>query len=973
MSGFLPSLKPGNVRAPISVDDTFFGLTADTFNYSPSPNQVPIKKINPCSGNSEIAAGVIKIYEPPRFATTDSPNHVVLGSTSTGGQPGALSQLGHNNHLNFHVAVTNGTDSNFRVHYGDSPNADFITLPEGVDYAHNYNYYNMSPNTTQEDEKGTYRQATFRIVHSSANAGNENACFDRIEFCDSSSNEINYTYNSSVDNPPYSEGDPIIDLYIKLTDKSSGSQSCNVGVGYPHSLTLCERIHIENTANRLVKPASELSTSSGAKDFYRGNVSLVDVGDAPYFDVGTDRSGTFRRCHRLHGLNETWADPDRNVIMQSTTKLSQHFFNCDKLKFLPSKYFTCDLDSPNQHLDCEDFGELFYEACAIEHIPKIPMRDFRGNAFYKVSNQGSRVYGMFYGCVNLKKVPEGVHLKDLRVADTNGHSNPSYSGISRMFYNCASLESLGDVRFDDVPLYSENSPDHPYRIAANNTFINVGPNMKVFPYIGSFGILGANIFDGGPTTLNDVQQMMQGFSSDFDRKYLQDGITVAHMSEIFYLFYNSVTAPQEIKLRWINDNPDSTNLTQAVPTGTSGSYDNNKYRLFYAAYNLNTQDNVGWHYWTDNFESDSNTEYFGMYQNCYNLKRITGWVGNKANASSDYSSMFSNVRKLERFHCGGEKVGTFDGGGDYIDTGLPSSTLRPASADTSYTMSAMASIDALSNTEGLGRLIVAADGSSTRGGIEINSEDDGSTGRAHFRIGGTHYASDGTGTGATAVAITTGEKVHVCATVDFTSTNAATINLYVNGVLTHNATGQSMGGAAGSTTVKVGSNGDGTTHYFDGKMYDIRLYDDVLTAAEVKDLADELLYLKYNQTAKEAEKNMILHYDFEDGYGGTDKKTTVIHNKAGKSRFGGSHAQYNGTINGATSAEFWANFDQFGPKFSFNMDYCPLTPAALREIFVNLPTVSSQTFTHRYNAYTSYLTEEDKNIAKDKGWTLTFS
>ena len=105
MSGFLPSLKPGNVRAPISVDDTFFGLTADTFNYSPSPNQVPIKKINPCSGNSEIAAGVIKIYEPPRFATTDSPNHVVLGSTSTGGQPGALSQLGHNNHLNFQLKL----------------------------------------------------------------------------------------------------------------------------------------------------------------------------------------------------------------------------------------------------------------------------------------------------------------------------------------------------------------------------------------------------------------------------------------------------------------------------------------------------------------------------------------------------------------------------------------------------------------------------------------------------------------------------------------------------------------------------------------------------------------------------------------------------------------------------------------------------------------------------------------------------
>ena len=89
---------------------------------------------------------------------------------------------------------------------------------------------------------------------------------------------------------------------------------------------------------------------------------------------------------------------------------------------------------------------------------------------------------------------------------------------------------------------------------------------------------------------------------------------------------------------------------------------------------------------------------------------------------------------------------------------------------------------------------------------------------------------------------------------------------------------------------------------------------------------------------------------------------------------GGSYAQYNGTINGATSAEMWANFDQFGPKYSFSMDACPLTPAALREIFVNLPTVSSGTFTNTNNAsYTDLLSAADKAIATDKGWTLSFS
>jgi len=242
-----------------------------------------------------------------------------------------------------------------------------------------------------------------------------------------------------------------------------------------------------------------------------------------------------------------------------------------------------------------------------------------------------------------------------------------------------------------------------------------------------------------------------------------------------------------------------------------------------------------------------------------------------------------------------------------------------------------------------------------------------------MRIGGTEYYSNGTGTGASAFVATTGTKIHAVVTATYNSTtNISEMKLYVDGVLTHLATNQTSN-SRGTTTVKLGANGDGSTHFFDGKIYDARIYDDVLTPAEVKALSDELLYLKYNSTAEDAEKNLVVHYDFEDGFGGTDKHITKISNKAGQSKMGGSYAQYNGTINGATSAQFWANFDQFGPKYGFTMTGCPLTPAALREIFVNLPTISSGTFANTLNtSYTDLLSANDKAIATDKGWTLSF-
>lgn len=968
---FLPSLKPGNIRAPITTNSKYFGKTNDTFVYEPHPGQIAINKTNPCSGNTEIAAGVLKIYEPSRFGAPDSPNFVD-NRTNNGLNAEPLSGLGHNNHLNVKIGV-NGSDNNFRIHYDDSPNADFITLAEG-DHAHNYNYYSMRSSTTAKDDRGVYRQAAFRIVHSTANEGDEEACFDIIDFAADPPNEINYAYHAGVDEAPFTYGNPIVDLHVNLTDKSSGTANTNLGLANAAGcLYLCERLDIRNTANRRVKGNTTTDNNSVA-DFYRNMRNLVEIGPCPYFITGSNpRDGVFRRCMRLTHLDDTWADPERSFIQRTTSNLNQAFFQCQSLKSLPANLFTCDLNSPNDHIDCENYNEMFYYATDIEHIPRIPFRPFRGDDFYKIQNRGTQVHRMFYGAHSLRRVPEGVHLKDLRIWNSNGHNNAAYAGISGMFYQCWSLEDFGDIDFRDIPLYEENlsSPSHPYRIPMLHPFANAGYRMKTFPYMGSFEIMGGTIADGGPATANDAQQLFQGHGFDFDSPYVKHGINFCNANDIFYAMgYNAYGGAKHMKIRWIHDSPRSKDLSTAMVgggSGTSSANNTNKRRMFYNARNLQKLEHVGWNYWTDNWENDANTEYEEMNRSNHALREVTGMTFVKANDSGDYNNMFNGTRSLERMQCGGEKRGTFDGSNDYVDTNLPGTTISPNSAHT-ITLSAVVEIDTLSALEGYGRLIVIANGSSTRAGIEINREDDGSTGRAHFRIGGTHYASDGTGTGATAVAISAGEKVHVCATLNYsTSTNISEMKLYVDGVLTHVATNKTSG-VRNPTTIKVGTSGNADTHFFDGKMYDVRIYDDILTAAEVKDLAGELLYLKYNETAKDAETNLVLHYDFEDGHG------TTLHNKARSSRFGGSFAQYNGTINGATSAEFWANFDQFGPKYSFNMDYCPLTPAALREIFVCLPTVSSGTFEQRFNTpYTNLLTAEDKAIATDKGWTLSFS
>jgi len=63
--------------------------------------------------------------------------------------------------------------------------------------------------------------------------------------------------------------------------------------------------------------------------------------------------------------------------------------------------------------------------------------------------------------------------------------------------------------------------------------------------------------------------------------------------------------------------------------------------------------------------------------------------------------------------------------------------------------------------------------------------------------------------------------------------------------------------------------------------------------------------------------------------------------------------------------------DETGFKYSVSLQYCPLNRDAILEIFNHLVTIShSATLNLRNNSFTADLTDADKLIATNKGWSL---
>ena len=1035
MSGFIPTTAPGNIRP---VGDNFGTITQTNDFYQRSSDYLPLFEDSGTFADTpsgEICAMLIKVYNDSRQheGIPDSPNFE--DHSTFAGTQGSV--LGSENQFTANI-TTSDSSGKYKIFYDDSPACVPQVKSEGS-HTFFYDFENMSPGSERIDKYGnTYRQARLRFepVNKTTLINDGTAFFVMLDLArrqrtfpanddefqgrtfDSGGNST--TYNSGY---AYQEGTKAVDFHLRLVDKTDGSSNnCELAIGHTMPLRALERIRIHNSALRPIK----IGDSGGY--MYNGKTHLQDIGECPFFvrdsdttNAREDRYRSFRLCSELTVIPDSFADPERGwmpaVDVSSAYEWYEHFRYCHSLRYIPEGYFTSGMSSPNQVIPKPgDFRYMFQGCHSLKHIPRIPMKNFIPDTRGTATTDGNRMTGMFRYCYSLERIPDGVNLKGIWQGDTNAHSSANSSGLSNMFQNMYSLKDFNEINLDDMSFCASNgevlqtsggnqSPKYPTRMQTNQAFTGMGHmgGIKEFPYIGSFESIGVHIQDGGrdtPASNNDVYYMFQHCGFDrFASPYNKHGLNFSNFSDHVGVFYECQHL-KYAKIKWISESPSNLintigpmkDLSKATSTtaimgggfaGVNSSSTSGFYRMFYNNYSIEKIDMVGmqFHGMSDEANAGGSGEYYQMFHGDYALQKITGFnaaIG--VNDSNDYSSMFNACRGLQSITFGDNpmKNGYFDGSNDYIDTGMRSDHFRPASADTAYTISAVAAIDTLSTTEGLGRLIVLASGGSTRGGIEINSEDDGSTGRAHFRIGGTHYASDGTGTGATAVAITTAEKVHVCATVDFTGTDTATINLYVDGVLTHTVTGQSMGGAAGSTSIKVGSNGDGTTHFFDGRMYDVRAYNKVLSADEVKKLSDHLLYLKYDYGAEEGtDKNLVFHYDFSELRG------TVIHNKSNNftrptktvaaPNVSLDSVAGNGTLNGEShpAPEFWRDNPHLGFRRDISLQYCRLTPKAMREIFIHSsPNTTGQDITLTDNEYTDMLTQEDKAIATDKGWTL---
>ena len=1006
---FLPQIQPGNLRPPLS--ESAFGNTHDTKDvYVRNPNFLPLVE-DDFGADREYVTLLMKVYDDSfsqRGIETQFNSPALNGVTGNySGTPYAAGQVGHSNYLRLNIATTQDGDDNIVIFWDDSPGCQANTVIEGQ-HTRYYNFEDMSPGSEGEDLYGCYRQARVRI-HPSADDGR----FTLIDLADQehdSADEdgtVGYDYETNhftSTSYQYARGADIVDLKIKLLeDPAANPQECGVEISYPHALRKLEKLHIDNDATRPVH-----SNNDSNSQFFMGLHSLEEIVEAPYFEAATDRSNRYRwfyGCYHLRELHETFADPERNVINKFVKNMQQMFEYCTNLRHIPNKYFTAFQDSPEHKLEyCFNFAYMFRYARSIEFIPEIPFRDppdvagaigtvgrTQSTSDFSSTSTSShtRVQQMFRDARNLKRVPDGMHLRDIWRGDTNGYSAPTDAGLAYIFDNNTSLRDLNGINLDEMPEADNCSPNYPRRMSCLQTFRGIGQlgGISTFPYVGNFRQLGYHFQDAAASGVdhtttgmnNDAFQFMMSTEGiqKLDPKYERQGFNIAYWSDTGSAFQNWYSL-NDIKVRLIDNSPvrwaDACNYSPfkkkdlssycLKAAGTSGQTNQAYYRMFQNDKNVYCVKLIGMKH-----KPDTNGEYNDMFENMFRLRIVDGLDFSKANDSGDYNDMFNGCRNLERIGVGDiqDKCATFDGSDDYIDTQFASNVFRPNDGSKDFSMSIVFEQDTISSTGASGRLIVPGNGSGTRGGLEVNSE--GGTARAIFRVAASAYRSDGTGTGATAVTMTTGQRYHLMATVDMTGTETGNLRLYVDGVLTHSVDGIDLDTAA-STTIKIATQADAAGNFFDGKIHDVRLYNSVLTADEVDDLHKNLIYKEYRKNEKSVDDNMVLHYTFEEGIFLQSRK--IVYDRA-QHRGVMLASAFNGSVFGATSAEFWANYEKLGPKYSLTLDNTHMTPRAMVEFFVSLPTVSSGTLTISDNDYIDLLSAEEKEVATDKGWTLSLS
>ena len=196
----------------------------------------------------------------------------------------------------------------------------------------------------------------------------------------------------------------------------------------------------------------------------------------------------------------------------------------------------------------------------------------------------------------------------------------------------------------------------------------------------------------------------------------------------------------------------------------------------------------------------------------------------------DYSGRAPFHAKLVDSYCG-----DFDGTNDYGEG------TSPFTAGTDFKTQAFSTACWVATTKAATHGIITL-GTSTGTNYMVQIVFISTTGQVRVLF----HRADNNATGRTHVtadagdAVTADEISHVAVTYDGTGTpDVTTVKIYINGTAASLVTsGGSTFNAYQQDKVSIGSTGGAGGNYLDGKLFDVKLYDDVLTANEVSYLHD---------------------------------------------------------------------------------------------------------------------------------------
>ena len=464
--------------------------------------------------------------------------------------------------------------------------------------------------------------------------------------------------NFDVDGPYVSNthfamrrGPNTLDLFV------SSSNCVDHQVNRNRSMRLCEQIEIRNTSsNRLHNP----------RMLYQGCRSLQSIPFIPWIrnDAHRDYLYAFFDCHKLKFLPDEFASQDK-FWFKNMNRLQQCFEECVSLQYLPKGLFGNSVQS-----SLGSCYQAFRLCLKLRHIPYLGLPTG--------SNTNKQIRNMFSACVNLTKIPEGIHFQQL---DANG--------LNGVFTQCFSIKDYSAV-YD----------------GATDAFANINrstvPMQSLFrehrmlleiPFVGQF------------TKCSDATSMFYFCRSARRFSPLYTHLDFSNCLDLNTTF-NTMTCLEElpeIKVRSLTNSNALANtfgncvsllsvkLTGMIALGSDGEY----HRMFLSCHNLAVIDGVDFSFATETsdyyqmFHMTRNInaiKFPGTFRAGYASPRINVTISNYADVSGEYQINAAGTG-YDYTGSGSANLSVSESGGNYtwtLDTGGPTFS-SSAAANTQYT------------------------------------------------------------------------------------------------------------------------------------------------------------------------------------------------------------------------------------------------------------------------------------------------